>query len=170
MDIFLICLLILLFVISVTIIFTNSYRKAILLSGALSLLASVVYLILGASDVALAEAVIGCTFSTIVMLMAIKHLRVINVAYRINDIDYQDFTEVFMNAYSREDYDVHFTTSNESIEHVLDRYDNLDYYLIEENTKILLYHFNKSIDPDLLRDITSLSNKNLEIIDKWEGR
>lgn len=169
MNIFLISLLTLLFFISITIIFTKSYRKAIILSGVLSLVASVAYLILGASDVALAEAVIGCTFSTIVMLMAIKHLRVINVAYRIKTIDYQEFTEVFTNAYSREDFDVHFTTSNESIENILSRYDNLDYYLIEEETKILLYHFNKHIDPELLDDISLLSEKSIVIIDKWEG-
>ncbi len=56
-------------------------RNAIIYLSVFSLLCSVVYLFLGAPDVAIAEAVIGCTLSTILYLVALKQYHIFTVYY-----------------------------------------------------------------------------------------
>ncbi len=48
---------------------------AIIVSGAISLLASIIYLILGSPDVAMTEASIGAGLTTIVFLFALNKAR-----------------------------------------------------------------------------------------------
>jgi len=71
---------------------TSILRNAIIYLSVFSLLCSAVYLLLGAPDVAIAEAVIGCTLSTILYLVALKKYRIFTVYYRtisqeVNDIE-----------------------------------------------------------------------------------
>jgi len=68
---------------------TGVLRNAIIYLSVFSLLCSVVYLLLGAPDVAIAEAVIGCTLSTILYLVALKQYRIFSVYYRSisSDVD-----------------------------------------------------------------------------------
>lgn len=68
---------------------TGVLRNAIIYLSVFSLLCSVVYLLLGAPDVAIAEAVIGCTLSTILYLVALKKYRIFTVYYRClsDDVD-----------------------------------------------------------------------------------
>ena len=56
-------------------------RRAIIYMGAFSLLSSFVYLLSNAPDVAIAEAVIGCTFSVILLLTALKKYRIMTIYY-----------------------------------------------------------------------------------------
>ncbi len=56
-------------------------RNAIIYLSVFSLLCSIVYLLLGAPDVAIAEATIGCTLSTILYLVALKKYRIFTVYY-----------------------------------------------------------------------------------------
>lgn len=60
----------------------NILRNAIIYLSVFSLLCSAVYLFLGAPDVAIAEAVIGCTLSTILYLVALKKYKILTVYYR----------------------------------------------------------------------------------------
>lgn len=60
---------------------TGVLRNAIIYLSVFSLLCSVVYLLLGAPDVAIAEAAIGCTLSTILYLVALKKYRIFTVYY-----------------------------------------------------------------------------------------
>ena len=53
--------------------------RAAFLAGVFSALAAFVYLLLGAPDVALAEAVIGSTLSTVIYLVAIKRCRIFTI-------------------------------------------------------------------------------------------
>lgn len=53
---------------------TAVLRNAIIYLSVFSLLCSIVYLFLGAPDVAIAEAAIGCTLSTILYLVALKKI------------------------------------------------------------------------------------------------
>jgi uncharacterized MnhB-related membrane protein len=56
-------------------IYQKSLLSAIIAAGAISLLASVIYIILAAPDVAMTEAAIGSGLTTIVFLYALNKVR-----------------------------------------------------------------------------------------------
>jgi energy-converting hydrogenase B subunit D len=56
-------------------IFTKKALNAIIASGIISLLASIIFLVFGAPDVAMTEATIGSGLTTVVFLYALKHVR-----------------------------------------------------------------------------------------------
>lgn len=66
---------------------TPKLRRAVVYLGAFSLLCSFVFLLYNAPDVAIAEAVIGCTLSTILFLIAIKKRHVLTVYYVEDDAE-----------------------------------------------------------------------------------
>lgn len=72
-----ICLIVLAFVT----VQTAKLRRAAVYLGAFSLICSFAYLSFNAPDVAIAEAVIGCTLSTILLLIALKKYHVITIYY-----------------------------------------------------------------------------------------
>lgn len=73
---------------------TGVLRNAIIYLSVFSLLCSGVYLLLGAPDVAIAEAVIGCTLSTILYLVALKQYRIFTVYYRCLTDDVNEISEL----------------------------------------------------------------------------
>ncbi len=72
-------LLVILVILSCVIIFTHKLRVAIILSGSCSMIAALVYMFLGSPDVALAEAVIGSTLATIILLSGTQKYRVCTI-------------------------------------------------------------------------------------------
>ena len=60
---------------------SRSLRNAVIYLSVFSLVCSIVYLLLNAPDVAIAEATIGCTLSTILYLVALKKYRIFTVYY-----------------------------------------------------------------------------------------
>lgn len=60
---------------------TASLRHAVIYLSVFSLLCSFAYALYQAPDVAIAEAVIGCTLSTVLYLVAIKKYRIFRVYY-----------------------------------------------------------------------------------------
>ena len=60
---------------AVVAIYQKSLLSAIIAAGAISLLASVVYILLAAPDVAMTEAAIGSGLTTIVFLYALNKIR-----------------------------------------------------------------------------------------------
>ncbi len=62
-------------------VYTPKLRRAAVYLGAFSLLCSFVFLLYNAPDVAIAEAVIGCTISTILLLIAIKKRHMLTIYY-----------------------------------------------------------------------------------------
>jgi len=56
-------------------VYQKSLLSAIIAAGAISLLASIIYLILSAPDVAMTEAAIGSGLTTIVFLFALNKVR-----------------------------------------------------------------------------------------------
>lgn len=75
--------LILLVVLAILSVQTNTLRRAIVYLCVFSLLCSFCYLLYQAPDVAIAEAVIGCTLSTIIYLVALNKYKVFRVYYII---------------------------------------------------------------------------------------
>lgn len=79
-----------LIVLAIAVVQTGKIRRAVVISAAFSMSASFTYLLLSAPDVALAEAVIGSTLSTIILLVAIKKYQLFTIYYlqrssRLND-------------------------------------------------------------------------------------
>jgi len=56
-------------------LFTRKTLVAVIASGIISLTASIIFLILGAPDVAMTEATIGAALTTVVFLFALKQTR-----------------------------------------------------------------------------------------------
>jgi uncharacterized MnhB-related membrane protein len=60
---------------------TPTLRHAVIYAGIYSLLCSFIYLLYKAPDVAIAEAIIGCTLSTVLYLVAIRKYKVFKVYF-----------------------------------------------------------------------------------------
>lgn len=60
-------------------------RRAVIYLGVFSLMSSFAYLLCSAPDVALAEAAIGCTLTTVLYLVAVKKYKVFTIFY-ITDV------------------------------------------------------------------------------------
>jgi len=56
-------------------IYTKNLVASVILSGAVSLMASIVFLLVGAPDVAMTEAAIGSALTTVVFLFALSRMR-----------------------------------------------------------------------------------------------
>jgi len=54
---------------------TRSLVGAVIISGVIGLFASILYLILGAPDVAMTEAAIGSALTTVIFLFAVKKVK-----------------------------------------------------------------------------------------------
>ena len=71
----------LLVVVAVMVVQTDKLRRAVVYLGVLSMIGAYSYLLYAAPDVAIAEAVIGSTLSTILFLVALKKYRVFTIYY-----------------------------------------------------------------------------------------
>lgn len=132
---FLLCLL---FTLAVLCIYGNSIRRSIILNGGISVLSGLLFLILAAPDVALAEAVIGSTLSTIIYLVALKHHQIVYVIYNVETIKEEELQTLFNDIYSPDHIDVHFINNHLSLKENLSRYRFADYYIVEED-KLYIY-------------------------------
>ena len=74
-------ILIVMVIFAIASIQTKSLRRSVLYLSVFSLLCSFAYAMYQAPDVAIAEAVIGCTLSTVLYLVAIKKFRIFRVYY-----------------------------------------------------------------------------------------
>ena len=75
--------LVLLVILAIYAVQTSKLRRAVIFLGAFSLCISFVYMLYNAPDVAIAEAVIGCTLSTILYLVALRKYKIFNVFYHV---------------------------------------------------------------------------------------
>jgi uncharacterized MnhB-related membrane protein len=64
---------------------SNNLMRAIILLSSFSVLCSIAYFLLHAPDVAIAEAVIGCSLSTILFLVALRKYRIFTVYIVLNE-------------------------------------------------------------------------------------
>ena len=60
---------------------SSKLRRSVIYLGVFSLVSSLAYLLLFAPDVAIAEAIIGCTISIILFLTALKKYRTFTIYY-----------------------------------------------------------------------------------------
>jgi len=73
--------LLLLVIVAVMVVQTDKLRRGVVYLGVLSMIGSYAYLLYAAPDVAIAEAVIGSTLSTILYLVALQKYRVFTIYY-----------------------------------------------------------------------------------------
>lgn len=82
--------LIALVILAVMTVQTQKMRNAVVYLGAFSLTISFVYLLYNAPDVAIAEAVIGSTISTILYLVALQKYKIFTVYYCLSEEEFDD--------------------------------------------------------------------------------
>lgn len=146
---------------SVLTIFNESIRTSVILQGVLSSLAAFTFLIFIAPDVALAEAVIGSTLSTIVILMAIRHMRVIHVVYNTKSLDSSLIEGLFQEIYGVGDHEYQLASNDESLQANIKNYPNSDFIICEEGDKLYLYSRREGSDYLQVKS-------NLEAYREWE--
>ena len=66
-------------------VYSRSLLTAIISSGVISLLASIIYILLAAPDVAMTEAAIGSGLTTVVFLLALRRIRQLGGAEEATD-------------------------------------------------------------------------------------
>lgn len=138
----------------------RSVRRSIIISGSISVLSSFMFLLLSAPDVALAEAAIGSTLSTIVFMVAIKHHRVIYIIYNLKDFSEERIQQVFHDFYRDDRMDVHFISNSHTIKENRMRYRYMDYYIWEETG---LNIFVREEDPHSQAIVEALSQEGAQI-------
>lgn len=82
--------LISLVILAIIIVQTQKMRSAVIYLGAFSLIISFVYLMYNAPDVALAEAIIGSTISTILYLVALQKYKIFTIYYCTTEDEYHN--------------------------------------------------------------------------------
>lgn len=165
MEMIFIIILSLLVFVSINIVIGKSIRRSVILNGTLSILASFTFILLSAPDAALAEAVIASSISTMVLLFAIKNLRVIHVIYNPKDFQYHEIQDVFAKVYSAESYDIQFTSNTEYITNNVHKYGHLDYYIAKSNKEIIFFSRKKSQECDKIQQyLVKMTGKKIHKI------
>ena len=124
--------LVLLIPISIYAIQTRKLRNAVIALCAFSLVASVIYLLLYAPDVAVAEAVIGTTLSTILYLVALKKYKVFTVYFLLEQHDSTDnayfqrskdnMTQALEKFCAKQELELHILYSIESLVQIAEKH------------------------------------------------
>jgi len=123
---------------------TAVLRNAVIYLSVFSLLCSAVYLFLGAPDVAIAEAVIGCTLSTILYLVALKKYKIYSVYYRYIAQEKQDTT---LHKQEAEDIKTLIGTFTDQYDLQLDFINTTISYknIVKMNFDLIIFHSAKGI-------------------------
>lgn len=102
---------------------TDRLFTAVVYAGALSALAAFGYLLLGAPDVALAEAVIGSTLSTVIFLAALRKYRIFTIYLTggAQDAAHQPVFDALVRALQRLEIEPHFVRTTVPAERLLTR-------------------------------------------------
>lgn len=121
--------LILLVILAILAVQTEKLRRAVIFLGAFSLCISFVYMLYNAPDVAIAEAIIGCTLSTILYLVALRKYRIFTVFYHVpsgevNDSYYgkgphSDFIKLLREFCTIQEIDPHIIYTADSREYIM---------------------------------------------------
>ncbi len=100
--------LVVLVLLAIVTIQIQKMRHAVIYLGAFSLTTSFVYLLYNAPDVAIAEAIIGSTLSTILYLVALQKYKIFTVYYCLSEAEFEDQS--------------HLTTEHLHFNKLLDKY------------------------------------------------
>ncbi len=148
-------------------------RRAVMFLGAFSLLSSFVYIFYHAPDVAIAEAVIGCTLSVILFLIALKKYRVVTIYFitpdeeETNDKHIQEISDHLIEDLER------FLISHEFepqliLTHLNDpdlhETEDFDLLVVRRDTHVCIYAGNESYHTPFIRNyLQSHQPKELDV-------
>jgi putative multicomponent Na+:H+ antiporter subunit B len=167
-------ILILMVIFAILAVREDKLRRAVIYLGTFSLVGSFIYLLYGAPDVAIAEAIIGSTLATILYLVALKKYKIFTVYYttKIDDeiteivednidednidedyIDevrsnFVDMIDRFCESRELEPHVVYTTESREAIE-LKHQYDAI---AVHGKDGVLVYGSKENYQMDLLRE------------------
>lgn len=168
-DIITAVILFLLIICAIFIVFSQKMIHAVVYLGTFSTLCALVFLLLGAPDVALAEAIIGSTISTIVYLIAINKYRLF-IIYSKKSVENELINEtknVFFTALSsylkdKEMY-MHVIETDQSVENLSGIEDhNL---IVDNNEKQIILHSNcQSAHTENIKKLTEKLELKAEVI------
>ena len=127
-------------------------RRSVIYLGIFSLISSLVYLLLYAPDVAIAEAIIGCTISVILFLTAVKRYKTFTIYYvpEKDDAHSQQFIERFERYLYDNEFDpqlIHTSLDDENL-HESDRFDVL---IVHHGDTMTLYSSSTSYHSPLIQ-------------------
>lgn len=140
--------LILLIITSIAAIQTRYLRHAVIYLGLFSLAISFVYALYSAPDVAIAEAIIGSTVSTILFIVALQKYKIFTIYYRLQDEELTDETLFSKNKQqlvkslekfcTKQELEAQILYSKESIQEII-KHDNYAIILEETPYEVVIY-------------------------------
>ncbi len=127
-------------------------RRSIIYLGIFSLLSSLVYLLLFAPDVAIAEAIIGCTISVILFLTALKRYRTFTIYYVPEKDDEHSlaFISMFEQYLSDNEFDPQLIHTSLDDKHLHEN-DRFDVLIVHHGDEMSLYSSATSYHSPLIR-------------------
>lgn len=142
--------LLLLIITSIAAVQTRYMRQAVIYLGLFSLAISFVYLLYSAPDVALAEAIIGSTISTILYIVALQKYKIYTIYYKLQREELDDNSTLSIHKQqlikslekfcSKQELETQIIYSTEDIKFIIEQH---QYALIleeKENTIVIYAH------------------------------
>jgi uncharacterized MnhB-related membrane protein len=133
--------LILSLLLAIVTIQASNLKVAVIAMGAFSLILSIQYLLLAAPDVALAEAAIGSTLSTVLLLVALSRYKVFHICLidsKTADPEAERIIRQIEGYCAGADLDVHLVRSTTGLPHALRAYRH-DLVIARDGDKLVLY-------------------------------
>ncbi|MFI3211923.1 MAG: DUF4040 domain-containing protein [Eubacteriales bacterium] len=120
-DIILQIVLLMMVIMAILTVVSSRLFIAIIFSGILSLFCAFLYVLLGAPDVALAEAVIGSTIVTVIFLVTLKKYRIFNIYITGNHQDtvFAGMIKKVSKILQKSNMEVHILYSNQTAEELV---------------------------------------------------
>lgn len=146
----------------------NKVLKAILIMSIFSVLASFVYLFLGAPDVALAETIIGSTLSTIILLVALKRCKLFTIyfiAENITDKNTKKLMSAIEKSLKEHEIEPHIIFATETVEEIQS---NQSYDIIVERiqNRITIYGKQNSFNLKAVLEQIKIENLGFDVLVK----
>lgn len=157
--------LILILILAIMAVTVNKLLKVILITAIFSVIASFIYLLLGAPDVALAETIIGSTLSTIILLVAIKRYKLFTVYYiakASTDKTTLKIINIIENSLKEHEIEPHIIFATETVKQIQN---SQSYDIIVEQTKnkIIIYGKENSFNTKSILEQIRAENLNFKI-------
>ncbi len=115
--------LLIIIVLAIYTIIAPRIRKAIIFSAIMSVTAAFAYALLAAPDIALAEAVVGSTITTILFLVSIKKSKIFIVYYKSEDEGVRsDILRTIEQVLMENEYELQFVCTSETVEFLKENY------------------------------------------------
>ncbi len=126
----------------------NKMRVSIILMSIFSLVSSFCYLLYSAPDVAIAEAIMGCTLSTILFLVAFQKYKIFSIYYLIEEAGDNNQSEKIKRRQNiigliekfckKKELESHVIYTSEKVEHIKNEHD-YDLIVVQNGKDLTMY-------------------------------